>query len=735
MPVSSPVGQTQGFLAHGAGFFGLSFFFRRLGRLVQRMARSRGYDSAQLLAAPHVTLQMLGACQDLSGAPGELREIVLQDSALCARLVATAVKTCPECLDPAAPVSSALAGLGRPLIRSLALQAAKQLIDTPLDATQTQFLRELWFYSQAAGSLCRSLAEAIAYPDLEEAQLTGMMLNLGMLALFSAHHQDYPRLISGSLGNSKVLGEEQAGFETDHCRTGAALISAWRLDSFMAEAIRYLYLDPRACRDSAVLVRIARFAFELCKSPLTLLEDSAALGKELLDLDSERLAVAFERAAVRYRALVPFDSRQDECSREVDRICRRMNSLIFSLAELEGIRSRLAEQSDRGGTLVAARALYLHYSPAREILFFLAAPGGEQFEGSPASGQSRRLRGLSTSLAGSNLLAEALRSGKLRHSFDVSIQPLSVFDRQLLELCGTPGMAILPLRLGAQLPGAVVLGLEGPEEIETLGLPSLHQLGRAVANTFAVPADTPPLPPGEPSILPRQLAHEIRTPLAVINNYMKALGLLLEGGEHVEAIAAMENEVRRIGDILAYFTEPGEPLLKPAEEPSPAPENLVHSVAESLAATLFAPKHLEITTDCAPAILPLAANPLVIRQILVNLLKNAAEALADGGRIVVATRESLTSAGERQVIFSVEDNGPGIEAAILENLFSPVTSTKGEGHAGLGLHIVKGLADDICARVNCQSTPGHGTRFELIIPRAPKGVGSPSQRLTNDQRQ
>lgn len=691
--------------------------------MVERIVKSPGCDPGRLLSAPHVVLQLLGACQERSGAAEDLREIVLQDSGLCARILAAAVRTCPDCIDPLAPVGSALAGLGRPALSSIALQAAKTLIDTTLDAAQTQFLRELWFYSQAGGALCRSLAEAVAYPAVEEAQLTGMMLNLGMLALFSAHPQRYPGKVGQSLGSPQLLGEEQGAFETDHCQVGSTLVGTWGIDSFMAEAIRFIYLEPADCREAAMLIRIARLAQELCKTPLKPAAGSETLADELLNLDPDGFKAAFRRAAEGYRPLAPFDNRQEECRQELDRTRRRLTSLAFSLAEQEGIRTQLAAAQGREETVAAARSLYLRSSPAREAIFLLPAGVKGHFVGQPAPGQPRRIAGLATSLEGANLVAEALRSDKLCHSFGSGGPPHAVFDRQLLGLCRTSGIAVLPLRIDHQQQGAVILGLEAAEEVESLGSPGLFQLGRELAARLgaspAPAAGQGPLPSTGP--LMRKVAHEIRTPLAIINNYMRALGLLLEGNENAGAVGAVENEIRRIDDILSYYTEAGETPPATEEESRQSPDALALSVIESLTATHFAPKKLEVVTDFNEDIEPLPVSPVAIRQILVNLLKNAAEALPEKGRIVLSTREYLTSAGERQVVISVQDNGPGIDRAVLDRLFSPITSPKGKGHAGLGLHIVKGLADDIGARVACQSSPEHGTRFELTIPRPPAG--------------
>ena len=677
-----------------------------------------GAEPDRLLSAPQVVLQLVGACQDLSGDPTDLLGIVLQDSGLCARILAAAAKACPEDFDSAAPLSSALVGLGRPAIRSLALQAAKTLIDTPLEPRQTQFLHKVWFYSQVAGSLCRSFAEAVNSPAVEEAQLTGLMLNIGMLALFSSNPRTYAEQIGCALGSPQVRGKEQSYFATDHCLVGTAMVETWHIDSFLAEAIRFIYLEPLDCREGALLVRIARLAFALCKTPLELPVGSDRLAAQLLDLDRRGLESAFRNAADRYRLLASFDKSPNECHQGLERNRRRLTSLVFSLAEQEGIRAHLATSAERTNMIAAARALYLRVSPAREVIFFVAGSSGEHFIGKPAPGQSRRIAELATSIDGANLLAEALRSANPRHSFENGNSSLSVFDHQLLGLCGSAGFAVLPLRSGQQRLGGVVLGLDAAKDIEELNNPGCYQLGWAVAASLAAqpaPANftAPPLA-GAPV---RKITHEIRTPLAIINNYMSALGQLLEGNENAGIIGEVEKEVRRIDEILAYYADSGAPVGDERQGPPQTPDALVSSVLDSLAATHFVPKQLEVVTDFAPNIAPLPVSPVAVRQILVNLLKNAAEALPDQGQITLATRECLSSTGERQVVISVQDNGPGIGEAVLERLFSPITSTKGEGHAGLGLHIIKGLADDIGARILCQSLSGYGTRFELTIPR------------------
>ena len=102
---------------------------------------------------------------------------------------------------------------------------------------------------------------------------------------------------------------------------------------------------------------------------------------------------------------------------------------------------------------------------------------------------------------------------------------------------------------------------------------------------------------------------------------------------------------------------------------------------------------------------------------LTNLVKNAAEAVTEVGRIEVATRGLVNFNGKNFVEIVVRDNGPGIPDDVQAKLFTPVESTKGGSHAGLGLTIVKNLVDGMGGYISCRSSATDGTRFEILIPR------------------
>jgi HD-like signal output (HDOD) protein len=671
-----------------------------------------------LISAPHVVVQLLGACREPATASGELAEIVLQDGVMCAKIIDAAAKVCPDSLDPASPVTSALAGLTQPIVKSLALQSAKALAASRFTPEQAHFLRRLWFFSRAAGCIAHATAEAVAYPAPEEAQVTAQLMNIGMLALFSHNPEKYVQNIDSQFSSKEVRVQEQVCFEVDHLQLAEILISGWGGDSFMLEAILFAHHDPESSRASSTLVRIAQLANEIGRNPLILQTAGLRKAEQLFDLKETATTALFRRAESQYRDSSPFECRPDESMQELDKAGKHLTDLAFDLLEQETVRCQLAGAEETVEHVFSARQLYLHHSPALEAVFFLVDRPGDRLVGFPSAPQSRLFAELTTPLTVANLLTAAAQEGRLRHSFEAGAT-LTVFDRQLIRVCKGRGIACLPLRMGDRPVGGVVLGLGTPGAVASLDTPHLDWLTRALASTLAALSnetaagralegrDIDPIP---------RLAHEIGNPLAIINNYMHVLGNLLEGSENAGIPSAVVKEVERIDEILTYYRTTID---------SPKPPNsgvefnaTIFSVLESLRPALFDPKKIEVVTDFDTAIGSASTNPLAIKQILVNLLTNAAEAVAEHGRIVITSREQIRSDGRRYVVIGVKDNGPGIDKRIMGGLFSPVASTKGGNHAGLGLSIAKEMADDIGAILHCHSNLVSGTYFSLMVPLA-----------------
>jgi len=206
------------------------------------------------------------------------------------------------------------------------------------------------------------------------------------------------------------------------------------------------------------------------------------------------------------------------------------------------------------------------------------------------------------------------------------------------------------------------------------------------------------------------LAHEIKNPLAGIHG---ALELLRDESldERTRGLFdEMLGELRRVHDILQRLLESGRPA--PLRLVRTDLARLLTDVGELLRPSLRR-QQVELVTEATEGLPKLELDAAKIRQVLVNLIQNAAEAMpASGGRVVV---RAGAFPAEQAVVVAVEDNGPGISPEQIAKLFEPFYTTKFSG-TGLGLSISKSLIEQHGGRIEVHSEPGRGTTFLILFP-------------------
>jgi signal transduction histidine kinase len=211
----------------------------------------------------------------------------------------------------------------------------------------------------------------------------------------------------------------------------------------------------------------------------------------------------------------------------------------------------------------------------------------------------------------------------------------------------------------------------------------------------------------------RRLAHEIKNPLTPIAMSVETLREAQAAGRpdfreiFDEGTLAIGEEVRRLKRIVDEFSRFAR---LPAPERTPvSPEELVASVL----ALFAAPPGVAVERE-VPAGLPVVlADRDQAVQVLLNLVRNALEAMPGGG----ALRVAACTDGDG-VAITVADTGPGIAAEDLPRLFEPYFTRK-EGGTGLGLAIAQRIAEEHGGRLTVRSTPGQGAAFTFWLPRAP----------------
>jgi two-component system, sensor histidine kinase and response regulator len=211
------------------------------------------------------------------------------------------------------------------------------------------------------------------------------------------------------------------------------------------------------------------------------------------------------------------------------------------------------------------------------------------------------------------------------------------------------------------------------------------------------------------------LAHEVNQPLTAINNYLRAGQRLTEAGQAAKARTtlekAAEQTVRAIQIIqrLRDFVKKGE-TEKRAED---LPETIEE--ARSLA-LIGARRHdVEVELRLHPEASAALIDKIQIQQVLLNLVRNAIEAMAESPRRSVVIATAPASGGMIEV--SVADTGPGLAAEVREKLFQPFVTTKGGG-MGVGLSICRSIIEAHDGRLWAADNPDGGTVFRFTLPRA-----------------
>lgn len=213
------------------------------------------------------------------------------------------------------------------------------------------------------------------------------------------------------------------------------------------------------------------------------------------------------------------------------------------------------------------------------------------------------------------------------------------------------------------------------------------------------------------------LAHEVNQPLTAAMNYIEAARLLLSGGHTAveRTVAAMDDassQVARAAQIIRQLRE-----FVGKGEGGRTPEDIGKIIEEASALALIGVKEsgVRVRIEAAPRLPPVAVDKLQIQQVLVNLMRNAVEAMAASERreLTVATGMS----GPNQVEVRVVDTGPGIAPEIVGRLFQPFVTTKARG-MGVGLSICRSIVEAHGGKLAAEPRPGGGTVFRFALPAA-----------------
>jgi signal transduction histidine kinase len=218
------------------------------------------------------------------------------------------------------------------------------------------------------------------------------------------------------------------------------------------------------------------------------------------------------------------------------------------------------------------------------------------------------------------------------------------------------------------------------------------------------------------------ITHEIRNPLSSIGLNLELLEEEVSkarDGESAQLVAAVRSEVERLSRIAEQY-------LSVARRPRPRLEREhVDDLVRELMAfvgpelTRAAVTHELCIDDEVPEVL---VDESQLRQALLNLVRNAREAMQGGGSLTVSVKNAVGGG----VDITVDDTGAGIPEELRASVFDPFFTTKQRG-TGLGLAVTREIVDAHGGAIACEARPTGGTRFRIHLLEAPQETSLPSE--------
>lgn len=709
-------------------------------------------DVTQLPSLPHVLLDLLDACNRSEPDFAAIAAIVAKDTALSAKLLGLVSSPAYPRMTRVEGIEPMIATVGIDAIKSIAVSASVYHVFSQLGAATLHDLKRFWRHALMSAELARRIAQKIAYPQSEEAYLAGLLHDVGRLLLWVNFPREYPSIMLDEVDEARVVINGDYDGPAHHAEIGAWLVDHWNLPSLIADAVRYHHEPGERLLDAHELIKITHLANQLSQestfSGTVPLNDAALLFgfgnddlAELLTgglkalteaqrgfeidfaLESEEMDEAKERRRYRGESRGGMEPGGDAAKK------LQLAREVRDLALYESIRVNLDDAQTPDEILSALQQCMRILAGVPNATFFMFDEKRHGLRGKAIGDQNPILDQLFVPLDGNkSLLGAALIARTARHTYQQNEPVSGLFDEQLLRLLDREGMLCLPLLAGPRMIGVMVFGIERNQlqrlekQLRLLGLFAGQGARKLDAQNAEaqLSGQQENLKLAESQARARRIAHEINNPLAIMKNYLAALQSRLGDDAAVEdEFRIMGEEIDRIGTMVRGLVTPAEPAAHFGEG---VDVNALIGATLKLMELSLATQQIVLRTELAENLTKIQTDRNKLKQILLNLVKNAAEAMPRNGQITVSTRDNINQDGQLFIEIEVADTGPGIPPEVMAQLFEPIRTGKGGQHAGLGLAIVKSLVKQMKGHIDCRSG-ANGTRMRILLPHSPRMGG------------
>ncbi|MYM29738.1 HDOD domain-containing protein [Duganella sp. CY15W] len=676
---------------------------------------------------PQILIKLIEHLQaDDAGMP-ELAALIAKDAAMTSKILTVANSSAYHRNQRTVGLEQSLVSLGTDMIKTLVISESVFQTFNSFPHSGSTDLRGFWKGSLTTAVIARDIAKQMEYPHVEEAYLAGLLHNVGRLALLATAPKEYAFNFTAR-DDEDLCAVEQRTLQITHSEAGAWLIERWNLDSFLADSVLYHHEPITRLEAAHPLIRMVRLAHLLCCHEDQ--EQAIAESARLCNLDSDKLELIIKNAARQVEKsanylgidlagaddIVPPAAYAPPV---VDPVQQRLSEEVRNIMLVSEMGQTFARQHGEAGLLEAiTRSARILFDFENAVLL-LENPTGHALHGMATGDNQQRLSEFVIPLNKGGPVAQSALERKLAY---VSREgnAHNVSEEQLFRILGSDSMVCLPLVANQRCLGVLIGGAPAWQ------MPHLQKRERFLLSFGTQAAASLETAISERGHAKRQIAHvaeeyreasrrvvhEVNNPLSIIKNYLSVLDSKLARREPVVGeMSILNEEIDRVGQLINGLAD-----LQPTESARTTDVGkVVDDVLRLFRATDFVPASVQIVVRMQEEPAEIDGDADMLKQILVNLIKNAIEALTDGGKIEISNRGHVNRERKLYLELVVSDTGPGLSADVLANLFSPVRSSKEGANHGLGLSIVHSLVKKMQGLITCRSGKT-GTTFEILLP-------------------
>ncbi|MGZ8252405.1 MAG: HDOD domain-containing protein [Methylophilaceae bacterium] len=730
----------------------------------------------RLPSFPQVIVKILEALQDDRMDVARLAGLIELDVVLSAKLLAAANSAAYRRDRQILSIREGINSMGWEMVKTLALSAAMHQMLNDFSRKEKFDLSRFWHHSLYSAVLSKLIASRLGKVSEDEAYLAGLLHDVGRLAMRVNFPDLYRPIYESDEGEASMILQEDRIFGSNHCEIGAWLIQDWQVKSFLQDSIAFHHQPPDQLGQTSALVKVTHLSASMSESYPHILAEHVQNAKQWFNLEFQDLDDLSTQSNLQVRAMAaslninigveklptgfigypsvlggPGNANENPKSYHGDSAsigqgymengisqhekrnaahvrsdCESpLQAIVAQTALIDHVEKLISQQADETSFYASLLQVAWMLSGTKQLMYFQVDMAQDLLIGKRMHAQQDWVEQFSFPLQHDvGLISDALIHRAHTHSFQKPSQGgVNVAEQQLIRLCGVDGIICMPMLVAGKQHGVLVFAMDeaaAKDQLNKIFLPmSLARIAATHLDLRNEAIDTEKEQAANEDRFRQEemdkIIHETSNPLSTIKNYLEIMRRKLIGHPSIDRdLRIVNDEINRVSLLLNQLAESA--TTDHDQLISLDVNQAVRDVITLHERTYLRPEHINIKLILAEGQPEILCIPYKLRQVLINLIRNAAEAMPNGGDLTISTFIAYSPGKKKWAVIKIQDTGYGINEVVRNMLFTSVQTTKGQQHKGLGLSIVAELMAAMGGEINCATALNEGTSFEIRLP-------------------